>query len=125
MKKIFNFLIIITILAGIAGFAWNWQKNVYSKELLRLEIFGPSEITIGEEVEYVVRYKNKGDFRLDNPEFVFGEKSSPAGFKFNFPTTTRIWSSTHKFSDCFTYAAETDIVRTPNIVMTGSNATIQ
>jgi len=71
MKKIFNFLIITVILAGIAGFVWNWQKNIYSKEILRLDIFGPSEITLGEEVEYVVRYKNKGDFRLDDPELVF------------------------------------------------------
>jgi len=71
MKKIFNFLIIIAVSAGIAGFVWNWQKNIYSKEILRLDIFGPSEITLGEEVEYVVRYKNKGDFRLDDPELVF------------------------------------------------------
>ncbi len=71
MKKIFNFLIITAVLAGIAGFVWNWQKNVYSKEILRLDIFGPSEITLGEEVEYVVSYKNKGDFRLDDPELVF------------------------------------------------------
>ncbi len=71
MKKILNYLVIIVILAGVTWSVWNWQKNVYSKELLRLEIFGPSEITIGEEVEYVVRYKNKGDFRLDNPEFIF------------------------------------------------------
>jgi len=71
MKKIFIFLIITAVLAGIAGFAWNWQKNIYSKEILRLDIFGPSEITLGEEVEYVVRYKNKGDFRLDDPELVF------------------------------------------------------
>jgi hypothetical protein len=71
MKKVFNFLVITILLMGTIWFVWNWQKNTYSKELLRLEIFGPSEITIGEEVEYVVRYKNKGDFRLDNPEFVF------------------------------------------------------
>lgn len=59
------------MLAGVIWFVWNWQKNVYSKELLRLDILGPSEITLGEEVEYVVRYKNKGEFRLDNPELVF------------------------------------------------------
>jgi len=71
MKKNLNYLLITAILLGAAWFVWSWQKNVYSKEILRLEIFGPSEITIGEEVEYVVRYKNKGDFRLDNPEFIF------------------------------------------------------
>ncbi|XOB41186.1 MAG: hypothetical protein ACKKMW_00335 [Candidatus Nealsonbacteria bacterium] len=71
MKKILNYLVIAVILSGAIWFAWNWQKNVYSKELLRLDILGPSEITLGEEVEYVVRYQNKGEFRLDNPELVF------------------------------------------------------
>lgn len=71
MKKIFNYLIIILITSAVAGLVWNWQKNVYSKELLVLEIIGPKEITLAEEVEYVVRYKNKGEFRLDNPELVF------------------------------------------------------
>ncbi|MCP6718476.1 MAG: hypothetical protein KJI70_02985 [Patescibacteria group bacterium] len=71
MKKIFNYLIIILTISAVAGLVWNWQKNVYSKELLVLEIIGPKEITLAEEVEYVVRYKNKGEFRLDNPELVF------------------------------------------------------
>ncbi len=71
MKKILNYFVIIIILAGTIWFALNWQKNIYSKELLRLDIFGPSEITLGEEIEYVVRYRNNGEFRLDNPELVF------------------------------------------------------
>ena len=71
MKKTFKFLIIIIVLAGIVWFVWNWQRNVYSKEILRLDIFGPTEINLAEEVEYVVRYKNNGNFRLDNPELVF------------------------------------------------------
>lgn len=71
MNKIFSFLIILAAVIGIAGFFWIWQKNIYSKEDLRLEIFGPSEITLGQEVEYIVKYKNDSEFRLDKPEFIF------------------------------------------------------
>lgn len=71
MKKTFVFLIILVALLGIAGFFWDWQKNIYSKDILRLEIFGPSEITLGQEIEYIIKYKNNGNFRLDMPELVF------------------------------------------------------
>ncbi|UZE93438.1 MAG: hypothetical protein ACKKMV_00660 [Candidatus Nealsonbacteria bacterium] len=71
MNKTFTFLIILTVIVGIAGFYWNWRENIYSKEILRLEILGPSEITLGQEVEYIVKYKNNGNFRLDNPVLVF------------------------------------------------------
>lgn len=71
MKKIFSFLIISTIIIGIAGFYWNWRENIYSKDILRLEILGPSEIVLGQEVEYIIKYKNTGNFRLENPVLVF------------------------------------------------------
>ena len=71
MKKIFSFLIISTIIIGIGGFYWNWRENIYSKDILRLEILGPSEVTLGQEVEYIVKYKNTGNFRLENPVLVF------------------------------------------------------
>jgi len=71
IRKIFNFLIILAALIGIGGFFWYWQSNSYSKEILRLEILGPSEVTLGQEVEYVIKYKNSGNFRLDDPELIF------------------------------------------------------
>lgn len=71
MRKIFNFLIILAALIGIGGFFWYWQGNSYSKEILRLEILGPSEVILGQEVEYVIKYKNSGNFRLDDPELIF------------------------------------------------------
>jgi hypothetical protein len=71
MNKILSFLIFLAIIAGIAGFIWNWQENTYSKDVLRLEVLGPSEVALGQEVEYIISYKNNGNFRLDNPEFVF------------------------------------------------------
>jgi len=67
LAKIF---ISILLLAGVF-FYWNFRKNVYSKEVLKLEILGPSEVTIGKEVEFIVKYKNNGNFRLEEPELIF------------------------------------------------------
>ncbi len=71
MNKLVTFIIVLALIAGVAGFLWNWQDNLYSKEGLRLEIFGPTEVSLGQEVEYIIRYKNNGNFRLDNPELIF------------------------------------------------------
>ena len=70
MKLFFIILIILTIVAGVAVF-WDWEGNIFSGETLRLEILGPSEIILGEETEYIVKYKNNGSFRLEDPELVF------------------------------------------------------
>lgn len=70
MRKIIIYLIILAAAGGALGF-WNYQRNTYSKEVLKLEILGPSEVTLGENSEYTVKYKNNGNFRLDNPELIF------------------------------------------------------
>lgn len=69
-KKIIIFLIILIAGTALAIF-WNWQRNAYSKEVLKLEILGPTEANLGEEVEYVVKYKNNGNFRLEEPKLIF------------------------------------------------------
>lgn len=71
MKKpfIIFFLIIFGIL-GIIGF-WYWQGNIYSKEILKLEILGPEQVKTGEEIEYLVRLKNNGKTRLEEVELIF------------------------------------------------------
>jgi hypothetical protein len=48
-----------------------WRKNIYSKEGLKLEMIGPQEAQLGQEIEYVVKYKNNGQFRLENPNLMF------------------------------------------------------
>jgi hypothetical protein len=68
--KSFKFLILIFLLIAVF-FYWNWKRNVYSKEVLKLEILGPSEVTIGKEAEFIVKYKNNGKFRLEEPELIF------------------------------------------------------
>lgn len=70
MRKITIFIIIITTIVGILGFYY-YQKNIYSKEILKLEILGPEEVDLLEEIEYIVKYKNNGNTRLDDPELIF------------------------------------------------------
>ena len=67
MKKVTIIVIILAILTGLVGFYY-YQKNIYSKEVLKLEILGPETTDLLQEVEHVVKYKNNGNFRLENPE---------------------------------------------------------
>lgn len=69
-RKLINFLIIIAAILGLVGF-WNWQKNIYSKETLKLEILAPESVGLGEEFEYLVKYKNNGNVRLEEPKLIF------------------------------------------------------
>ncbi|MBZ9577465.1 hypothetical protein KJA13_00290 [Patescibacteria group bacterium] len=70
MKKFIFIIIILCIALGAAGF-WYWQRNPYSKEILKLEILGPGEAAIFQEVEYTVKYKNNGNVRLEEPRLIF------------------------------------------------------
>ncbi|MDD4531445.1 MAG: hypothetical protein PHH21_01930 [Candidatus Pacebacteria bacterium] len=70
MKKSTIFLGIIIALAAIIAF-FSWNKMSFSKEALKLELMGPEKTTIGEEVEYIVKFKNNGDIRLEKPELIF------------------------------------------------------
>jgi len=70
MRKLLFIIIILFLVLGAAGF-WFWQRNYYSKEVLKLEILGPTEAEISEEIEYVVKYKNNGNIRLEEPRLIF------------------------------------------------------
>ncbi len=69
-RKFITFLIILAGGAGLFGF-WNWKSNIYSKETLKLEILAPSEATLVKEIEYLVKYKNNGSTRLEEPKLIF------------------------------------------------------
>jgi len=69
-KKFIIFLILLAVIAGLVGF-WNWKSNSYSKEILKLEILGPESIDLTEEFNYVVKYKNNGNIRLEEPKLIF------------------------------------------------------
>ena len=70
MKKLIFITIILGVTVGAAGF-WYWQRNPYSKEILKLEILGPEKAIISQEVEYAVKYRNNGDVRLEEPRLTF------------------------------------------------------
>jgi len=70
MRKITLFILVLAALVGIAGYYY-YQKNIYSKEVLKLEILGPAETEFLEEFDYIVKYKNNGDVRLEEPRLIF------------------------------------------------------
>lgn len=69
-RAVVIFILVIFVLVGIVGF-WYWQRNIYSKEVLKLEILSQEEVSAGEKIEYLVKLKNNGKVRLENPELVF------------------------------------------------------
>jgi len=69
-NKFLIFSIFLTLILGVAGF-WYYQKNIYSKEILKLEILGPGEAKLAEEIEYTVKYKNNGNVRLEEAKLFF------------------------------------------------------
>ncbi len=70
MSKFILFIIILAAVTGIVGF-WYSQKNVYSKDIIKLEILEPTEAELGAEIEYIVKYKNNGKIRVEDPELIF------------------------------------------------------
>ncbi|MDI6883085.1 MAG: hypothetical protein QMC93_01250 [Patescibacteria group bacterium] len=71
MKRFFIiFILIVFVGIGLAGY-WYWQRNTYSKEILKLEILGQEEVQAGDEIEYSVRFKNNGKVRLEDVELGF------------------------------------------------------
>ncbi len=70
MSKFLIFILLFFVIAGGLGF-WYWQTNIYSKEVLKIEILGPEAIQVGDEVEYIVKYKNNGKVRLESAELTF------------------------------------------------------
>jgi hypothetical protein len=69
-KPLIIFLVVLFLGVGLIGF-WYYQKNDYSKEILKIEILGPEYAQAGEEIEYLVRYKNNGNVVLEDPELIF------------------------------------------------------
>jgi hypothetical protein len=70
MKKFTLFIILLAVIVGLFGFYY-YQRNVYSKDILKLEILGPGEAELLQEVKYIVKYKNNGNVRLEEPELIF------------------------------------------------------
>ena len=70
-KKILLFIALAVVVAlGAIGF-WLYRDAIFSKEIVRLEILGPERAKMGEEITYTVKYKNNGNFNLEDPKLVF------------------------------------------------------
>ncbi len=69
-RKFIIFLVLLAVIVGMAGFYY-YQKNAYSKESLKLEILGSEEAEGYQEIEYIVKYKNNGNIRLEEPTLTF------------------------------------------------------
>jgi hypothetical protein len=68
-KIVFIILLALVIVGGIVY--WIYRESGFSKEILRLEILGPNTAKVGDEITYTVKYKNNGNFTLQNPKLVF------------------------------------------------------
>lgn len=69
-KKYIILFVVAMIVAGFAGF-WLYREQIFSKEILKVEILGPDTAKMGQEIEYTVRYKNNGNFVLEDPRLIF------------------------------------------------------
>ena len=69
-RKIIIFLLLIAAAAGATGY-WYWQKNIYSKDILKLEILGPESVVFANSFDFIVKYKNNGTVRLEDAKLIF------------------------------------------------------
>lgn len=70
MKKIIFILITLILIAGAVAFYY-YDRNAYSKDVLKLEILAAEKAEAFQEVNYVVKFKNNGNIRLEDPELIF------------------------------------------------------
>jgi len=71
MKNIHIILILtIVIILGFFGFIY-YRGMIFSNQILSLEIIGPNIAKAGDNVEYVIKYKNNGNFILEKPKISF------------------------------------------------------
>lgn len=81
-KKILKFSTwgLLGILIILAGFLIWRTFYSFDKSKVLLEVFGPERIVSGEEVNYIVRYRNKTNVELQNAKltFIFPEGALPA-----------------------------------------------
>ena len=81
-KKVIRYIIIFSLVIAAAGF-WYFQRNAFSKDILRLEILGSDTTEVGQKMDYVLKYKNNGKISLINIKltFEFPENSLTEGGK--------------------------------------------
>jgi uncharacterized repeat protein (TIGR01451 family) len=72
MKKAIIILLVIAAAAlVILGGMWYWRESLFSNGAMRVEILGPDSAKAGDQVTYTVKYKNNGNFPLQDVKLVF------------------------------------------------------
>jgi len=71
MNKAFLFFLLILVVAAASLGVWYWKGNEWTKGVLKLEVLGPQAVQAGQEIEYLVKFKNNGQVRLEEAELVF------------------------------------------------------
>lgn len=69
-KRIIFIGLLLIVIAGFVAFFY-YRDKIFSKEILRLEILGPDNAKMGDEIEYTIKYKNNGNFALESPKLIF------------------------------------------------------
>jgi len=69
-KKIIFIILSVVVILGAIAF-WFYREGIFSKEILRIEILGPDIAKVGDEIEYTIKYKNNGNFVLEQPKLIF------------------------------------------------------
>ena len=69
-KVLIFFALLILLVMGFFGF-WHYRNNLYSADILTLNISGPQNAVVGDEVTYTVTYKNTSSFLLESPKIIF------------------------------------------------------
>lgn len=69
-KIIIAGICIFTIVIGIFAFLY-YKNGLSSGDMLSIAITGPKSTIAGDEVEYIVEYKNNSEFLLEKPKLTF------------------------------------------------------
>ncbi|MDP2946142.1 MAG: hypothetical protein Q8N61_01655 [bacterium] len=69
-KKTIRYIVIFGLVIVAAGF-WYFQRNAFSKDILKLEILGLDTVEVGQKIDYVLKYKNNGEISLVNAKLTF------------------------------------------------------
>ncbi len=70
MPRFFILLIITATITSALGF-WYYQRNMYSKEALKLEILAPDRQQAFQDFDYILKYKNNGSTMLEEMKLLF------------------------------------------------------
>ncbi|MFH1894291.1 MAG: hypothetical protein ABH813_00075 [Patescibacteria group bacterium] len=70
-KKRTKPILILLLVVLAASVYWVWQKNIFAKDNLKLEILGPGQVDFAQDFDYTVQYKNNGTVRFEDAKLIF------------------------------------------------------